>query len=173
MTPIDPIRITVHPTRQLLQLLLHQRPLLEGVIHPLPDIRIQVLVVQRAQRNLPVDPARLRGPDDAPGHDDADVPDAADVRVEPAVGALLAGEGEGEGGGGGVDHVLGDVHGLGQDGAEADAREDVHVVALARGEQAAVVVGEGGEGRARGEEAPPVGVLDGVGEGALGFRGGV
>lgn len=38
-------------------------------------------------------------------------------------------EGVGEGGGGGVDHGLGYCGCLAEDGAEADAGEDVHVVA--------------------------------------------
>ena len=41
----------------------------------------------------------------------------------------MRGEGVGEGGGGGVDHGLGYCGCLAEDGAEADAGEDVHVVA--------------------------------------------
>ena len=70
-----------------------------------------------------------------------------------------------------------------EDGGEADGREDVHVVALLRGECdgfifiAVIVVGGGGlmvgggKRGTRGKETAAVGVLDGVREGAFGFRG--
>lgn len=63
---------------------------------------------------------------------------------------------------------MGDVDGLGEDGAETDAGEDVHVVALT-GLEGLTVVLESREGGARGEEAAALGVLDGVLESALGL----
>ena len=45
------------------------------------------------------------------------------------MGSFAVSEGVGEGGGGGVDHGLRYGCCLAEDGAETDAREDIHVVA--------------------------------------------
>ncbi len=98
----------------------------------------------------------------------------------------------GEGGGGGVDHGLRYSCCLREDGAEADAGEDVHVVACGSRLVWWVTTGWGNffiekglntlswsqdftvvlkviEGATAGKKAFTVGVLDGVFEGAFGF----
>ena len=169
MTPVHAVSNPVDTIRQLLQLLLDQLTFLEWIIHPLLNVRIQVLVTQGTQGNLPIHAALLGRPNHTPRHDNADVPDTADVGIEPAIRVLLGIQRRRQGGRGGIDHILRHIDRLGEDGTEPDAREDVHVVALTGGQEAAVVR-EGGEGRAGGEEAAAVGVANGVLEGALGFR---
>lgn len=147
------------------------------VVHAGFDPVVQVGVAHVAQRRLTVDLVVLGGAHHLAGDHDADLADAGDVRVEQAALNLLGGEGLREGLAGGVDHVVGHAHRLGQDAAQTDTREHVHVVALARvvGAGLALGVGEGhgGEGRARGEEAAAVGVGDGALVVALGLGGGV
>lgn len=157
---------------ELLDLLLDLLALGEGVVHALLDVLGEGLVVHVAEAELAVDASLLGSANDTAGDNDADVADAADVGVEPVLLDLLGQERGREGLSGSVDHGLGDVDGLGEDGAETYTGEDVHVVALAGLESLALVL-DGGEGRARGEEAAALGVLDGVLEGALGLAAGV
>jgi len=148
-----------------------------GVIHVDLDVVIQVLVAHVAQGIFPVDLVRLGGAHDVAGNDDTDFADAGDIRVKQATFDFLGGQGLGEGFTGGVDHVVGDADGLGQDAAQADAGEHVHVVTLAGvvrvGLALGVGEGHGGEGRAGGEETAAISVLDGGLEVALGLGGGV
>jgi len=99
------------------------------IIHAFSNPALQLLIAHSPEPHLAIDAGLLRGTDDAAGDDDADVTDAGDGRVEAALVALGRCERGGEGGGGGVDHGLGDGGCFGEDGAEADAGEDVHVVA--------------------------------------------
>lgn len=89
---------------------------------------------------------------------------------------LLGVEGLGQGRCGNVDHLVGHARGLGQDGAQAQSREDVDVVALVgvvgHGPFAVLDV-DGGKGRARGEDDGAVGPLDGLLKGTLGLGQGV
>ncbi len=127
-----------------------------GIIHTLPNPAVELVVRHSPQPHLAIDAGVLGGADDAVGDFDADVADAGEGRVEGALIALGGQEGGGEGGGGGVDHGLGDGGGFAEDGAEADAGEDVHVVACC---------GRGGElgGWVRG-----VGRREGVGREGVG-----
>ena len=147
------------------------------VVHAGLDVVVQVLVGHVAEGGLAVDLVLLGGAHHVAGNDHADFADAGDIGVEEAALHLLGGQGLGEGFAGGVDHVVGDPDGLGQDATKTDTGEHVHVVALAGvvGVGLALGVGEGhgGEGRAGGEEAAAVGVLDGGLEVALGLGGGV
>ena len=147
------------------------------VIHAGLDPVVQLDVAHSAERSLAVNLVLLGGAHHLAGDNDADLADAGDVRVEEATLELLGGEGLREGFTGGVDHAVGDADGLGQDAAQADTGEDVHVVALAGvvGAGLAGGVGEGAvrEGGAGGEEAAAVGVLDGGLKVTLGLGGGV
>ena len=147
------------------------------VVHAGLDPVVQLDVAHRAQGNLAVHLVLLGSAHHLAGDDDTDLADAGDVRVEQTTLQLLAGEGSGEGSAGGVDHAVCDTDGLGQDAAETDTREDVHVVSLAGvvGAGLAGGVGEGevGEGGAGGEETAAVGVDDGGLEVTLGLGGGV
>lgn len=147
------------------------------VIHAGLDPVVQLDVAQRAERDLAVNLVLLGSAHHLAGNDDANLADAGDVGVEQATLELLSVESGGEGLAGGVDHAVCDADGLGQDAAEADTGEDVHVVTLARvvGAGLAGGVGEGavGEGGAGGEEAAAVGVGDGGLEVTLGLGGGV
>jgi hypothetical protein len=147
------------------------------VIHAGLDPVVQLDVAQRAERDLAVNLVLLGSAHHLAGNDDANLTDAGDVGVEQATLELLSVESGGEGLAGGVDHAVCDADGLGQDAAEADTGEDVHVVALAGvvGAGLASGVGEGavGEGGAGGEEAAAVGVGDGGLEVTLGLGGGV
>lgn len=147
------------------------------VVHAGLDPVVQLDVAQRAERDLAVNLVLLGSAHHLAGDDNADLADAGDVGVEQATLELLAVESGGEGLAGGVDHAVCDADGLGQDAAEANTREDVHVVALAGvvGAGLAGGVGKGavGEGGAGGEEAAAVGVDDGGLEVTLGLGRGV
>lgn len=130
---------------ELLDLVLDNVTLLEGVVHPLADVLLELLVVQAADAELAVNTGGLGGADHTTGDDDADIADATDIGVQPVLVALLRGESGGKSFGRGVDHGLGDVDCARQDGAETDTREDVHVVALAGLEGLALVL-QSGEG---------------------------
>ena len=147
------------------------------VVHAGLDPVVHLDVAHRAERSLAVHLVLLGGAHHLAGDNDADLADAGDVRVEEATLELLGGEGLREGFTGGVDHAVGDADGLGQDAAQADTGEDVHVVALAGvvgvGLASGVGEGAGGEGGTGGEEAAAVGVLDGRLKVTLGLGGGV
>lgn len=145
---------------------------LEGIVHALNDVRIELLVREVAEIDGAVNAILLGSTNDTAGDNNGDLADAADVRVQPAVGNLLLVEGCGKRLGGGVDHVLCDGCGLGENSAETDTGENVHVVALTRGEQLAIVL-HGGEGRAGGEKTAALSVEDSLLECALRLAGGV
>jgi hypothetical protein len=146
--------------------------LLERVVHALPDVLVKLLVAELAQLGGTVDTVLLSGTDDATSDNDGDLTDAADVGVQPAISDLLLVEGGGQGRGGGVDHVLCDGRGLGENGAESDTGENVHVVSLAGCEKAAVVLHRR-EWRSGSKETAALGVEDSLLECALGLAGGV
>ena len=112
-----------------LHLLLHPPRLLHRIIHLRPNPLLQLLIPHPFNTLFAIHARLLRRADNAHSYNDADVADAADFGVEPALGGFVGGERVGEGGGGGVDHGLGYCGCLGEDGAEADAGENVHVVA--------------------------------------------
>lgn len=155
--------------------------------HGIVDVLLDELLQRRIAPLLPLVPLRLRQHADAittsslhdlAGDDQAGVADALDARVDEALVDLVGIERAGEGGGRRVDHVVGDAAGLGEDGAEADAGEDVDVVALVGvvGDGLGAVAGfggEGGKGRPRGEDDGAVGPGHGLLEGALGLGEGV
>lgn len=130
---------------QVANLALQGADLSVRVVHARLDPAVQVGVAHVAQPGLPVDTVGLGGTHHLAGHDDADLADAGDVWVQQAALDLLGGEGLREGFARGVDHVVGDADGFGQDAAEADTWEHVHVVALAGivGAGLALGVGEG------------------------------
>lgn len=147
------------------------------VVHAGLDPVIQVLVRHVAQVGLAVDLVLLRGADHVAGHHDADLADPSDVRVQQTALELLGRQSLGKGLTRGVDHAVRDAHGLGQDAAQTDTREDVHVVTLAGVVSLGFTGGIGerlvGERRTRGEETATVGVGDGAVEVALGLGRGV
>lgn len=157
---------------EFLDLILDLLALGEGVVHALLDVLGQSLVVHVAEAELAVDTSLLGGADDTAGNDNADLTNAADVRVHPVLLDLLGEERLREGLTRDVDHGLGDVDSLGQDGTESNTGEDVHVVALARLKSLTVVL-KSRERRARSEEDTALSVLDGVLEGALRLAAGV
>lgn len=157
---------------ELLDLILDLLTLGEGIVHALLDVLGQGLVVHVTEAELAVNTGLLSSTDDTTSDNNADLTDAANVRVHPVLFNLLGEKRLRESFSRGVDHGLGNVDGLGQDGAETDTGEDVHVVALTRLEGLAVVL-EGREGGARGEEDTTLGVLDGILEGALRLAAGV
>ena len=157
---------------EFLDLILDLLTLGEGVVHALLDVLCQSLVVHVAEAELAVDTSLLGGADNTAGDNNADLTDAADVRVHPVLLDLLWEERLREGLTRGVDHGLSDVDGLGQDGTKSNTGEDVHVVALT-GLKGLAVVLKSRERRARGEEDTALGVLDGVLEGALRLAAGV
>lgn len=136
------------------------------VIHAGLDPGVQAVVVHGAQVGLPVNLGLLGSADDLAGDHDADLTDAGEVGVEETAVDLLSSQGLREGLARGVDHAVGDLDGLGEDGSHTNSGEDVHVVALARvvgaGFAGRVGEGEGLEGGARCEESAAVGVGDGV-----------
>lgn len=123
---IHTVTVTHPPS---LSLLLHPLGLPHRIIHLRPNPLLQILIPHSLDTLFAIHARLLRRADNAHSYNDTDVADAADFGVEPALGGFVGGERVGEGGGGGVDHGLGYCGGLGEDGAEADAREDVHVVA--------------------------------------------
>jgi hypothetical protein len=119
--------------RQAPDLPLHPIRLPIGIIHPHPHPFLQLLVSHTPDPNLSVNAVFLRRPNHTHSHDDRYVADARNVGVEPALLDFCLAKGCCEGGGGGVYHGLGDGHGFGEDGAETDAGEDVHVVSWEEG----------------------------------------
>lgn len=150
----------------------HALPLVEGIVHLLLDVRIELLVAEVSELNNTVDAVLLSSTDDTAGDNDGDVANAADIRVQPAVGDFLLVEGGRQRLGGGIDHVLSNADGLGENGAKTDTREDVHVVALSGSKELAAVL-HGGEGRAGGKEAASLSVGNGLLEVTLRLAGGV
>jgi len=157
---------------KFLDLVLDLLALGEGVVHALLDVLGQSLVVHVAETKLAVNASLLGSADDTAGNNNADLADAADVRVHPVLLDLLGEKRLREGLARGVDHGLSDVDSLGQDGTESNTGEDVHVVALT-GLKSLTVVLKSREGRARSEEDTALSVLDGVLEGALRLAAGV
>ena len=113
--------------RQLPNLLINLLTLGIRIIHPIPDIFLQILIAQMPERQFPIDSILLRRPDHTGRDDDRDVSDSADIGVEPIVADFFFEKGGGEGFSGGVDHVLRYGDGFAEDGAEADAGEDVPI----------------------------------------------
>lgn len=134
------------------------------IVHASPNPVIQLDVAHRAQSDLAIDLVFLGGTHHLAGDDDADLTDASDVGVEQTTLDLLRSQGSRERLARGVDHAVGDTDGLGQNAAQTDTGEDIHVVTLAGvvglGLAGGVGEGEGREGRARGEETTTVGVLN-------------
>lgn len=163
--------------KQVANLTLEGADLGVGVVHAGLDPQVHVGVGHLAETSLTVDVVGLGGADDVAGDNNANLANAGDVRVEQTTLELLGGEGLGKGLTGGVDHAVGDTDGLGQNAAETDTGEDVHVVTLAGVVGAGLTgsVGEGGvgEGRAGGEEAAAIGVGNGGLKVTLGLGGGV
>ena len=147
------------------------------VVHAGLDPVVQIGVAHVAELGLAVDLVLLSRADHVAGDHDADLANAGDVGVQQAALDLLGGQSLGEGLTRGIDHAVCHTDGLGQDAAQTDTGEDIHVVALARVVGAGLTrrVGEGlgGEGRARGEEAATVSVGDGALKVTLGLVGGV
>ena len=129
-----PLRRAIHPIThpKSLHLLLHPPRLLHWIIHLRSNPLLQLLITHALNALFAIHARLLRRADNAHGYYDADVANAGDFGVEPAFKGFVGREGVGEGGGGGVDHGLGYCGCLGEDGAEADAGEDVHVVACRR-----------------------------------------
>lgn len=101
------------------------------------------------------------------GNDDAGVTNALNAGVDETLVNLLSSQGTGQSSGRGVDHLVSDARGLGQDGTETNTGEHVNVVALV-GVVGGVVrlvteLGlDGAERRARGEEDSALGPLNGL-----------
>lgn len=136
------------------------------VVHAGLDVVVQVGVAHLAESSLTVDTVGLGSTHHLAGDDNADLTDASDVGVEQTTLDLLGSQSGGESLTGSIDHAVGDTDGLGQDAAQTDTGEDVHVVTLAgvirAGLAGRVGEGHGGERRAGGEKATTIGVLDGA-----------
>jgi hypothetical protein len=162
---------------EVTDLTLQRADLSVRIVHAGLDPVVQLKVAHGAQSDLAIDLVFLCSAHHLAGDDDADLADASDVRVEETTLELLAGQSGGEGLTGGIDHAVGDTDGLGQDAAQTNTGEHVHVVALAgvvgAGLAGGVAEGEIGEGRAGGEETAAVGVGDGSLEVTFGFGRGV
>jgi len=147
------------------------------IIHTSLDPVIELDVRKRTERDLTINLVFLSGAHHLASDDDRHLADASDIRVQETALEFLAGQSGGQGLAGGVDHAVCHADGLGENAAQTDTGEDVHVVALAGvvGAGFAGGVGEGavGEGGAGSEEAAAVGVLDCCLEVALGLVGGV
>lgn len=102
------LRRTVHTVShpKSLDLRLDPLRLLHRIIHFRSNPLLQLLIVHPLDTLFAIHTGLLRGADNAHGYYDADVADAGDFGVEPALGGLVGKEGVGEGGGGGVDHGL-------------------------------------------------------------------
>jgi len=151
--------------QQVADLTLQGANLSVGVVHAGLDPVVQIGVRHAAEVGLAINLVVLSSTDHLAGDDDADLTDAGDIGVEQTTLNLLSSQGSRERLARGVDHAVGDTDGLGQNAAQTDTREDIHVVTLAGvvGAGLALGVGEGEsrEGRTRGEEATTVSVLDG------------
>ena len=167
---VDVICLAVCLSNEVGNLLAELLAVLERVVHALDDVGIELLVRQVAELRGAVNTVLLGSANDTTSDDNGDFANAADVGVQPAISNLLLVQGCREGLGGGVDHVLCDGGGLGENGTETDTRENVHVVALAGGEELAVVL-QGGEWRAGGEQAAALSVEDSLLECALRLAG--
>lgn len=109
------------------------------------------------------------------GHDSGsnlsrDLANAGKDRVEKTLGTLLGGQGIGTGTSSRVDQTVADGGRLGQDTAQAETREDVHVVALARcTDNTGGGISVLGESSARSENDLALGVDHGLLKRALGL----
>lgn len=140
------------------------------VVHLGLDVRDKSLVIHTNNLRVAGKPVRLGSTDDTKGDTSADVTDAVDTWVQETVVTLLLSQGSGEGLGGGIDHVLVDQAGLGDDGAHTDTWEDIHVVSLTGFVLLAVLWrGVGWEWRSRSEEDLLVGADHGLLEGTFGL----
>jgi hypothetical protein len=157
--------------------LLNRKRLKDGIV----DVRFDVLLEGRVAPLLPLNPLLFGQHTDTittgtlhhlARNDEAGVADALNARVDETLVDLISVEAAGEGGGRCVDHVVGYAAGLGENGTQADTREDVDVVALVGVVGNGVVARldrEAVERRARGKDDGAVGPVDGLLEGALGL----
>lgn len=110
---------------------------------------------------------------DLASDDQASVTHALNARVDETLVDLVGVQRGGKRGSRCVNHVVGDLGGLGENGTETKTGEDVDVVALVGvvGDGLALLGldGDGVEGGSRGEEDGAVGPLDGLLESALGL----
>ena len=109
MRPPRPLRRAIHTVSHTksFNLLLHPISLLHRIIHLRPNPLLQLLIPHALNTLFAIHARLLRRANNAHSYDDADVADAGDFGVEPALGGFVGSEGVGEGGGGGVDHGLG------------------------------------------------------------------
>lgn len=135
------------------------------VVHASLDPSVEAVVAHGTQVGLTVHLGLLRCADDLAGDHDTDLTDPGQVRVEESAVDLLSRQGLREGLARGVNHAVGNLDGLGQDGSHTNTGEDIHVVALAgvvdTGLSGGVGEREGLERGARGKEGTTVSVLDG------------
>lgn len=150
---------------QVADLTLEFADLSVGVVHAGLDPVLQIGIRHVAEVGLAVNLVVLGSTNDLAGDNDANLTNAGDVRVEQTTLKLLGGQSGRQRLAGGVDHAISDTDGLGQNAAQTDTGEDIHVVTLAGvvGLGLASGVGESavGEGRTGGEEAATISVLDG------------
>lgn len=73
----------------------------------------------------------LRLPDDTQRNPRTEIPDTSQAWIHESSGTFLGIQGRGEGDGCSFDHAVRDLARSGEDRAEADAGEDVHIIALA------------------------------------------
>mmetsp|Transcript_1507 Transcript_1507/g.4866 ORF Transcript_1507/g.4866 Transcript_1507/m.4866 type:complete len:223 (-) Transcript_1507:1378-2046(-) len=134
----------------------HQRDV-AGVVHLAPHEALERGAVgQLLLGELGADPLRHRLLDDVTRDRVAHLPDARDVGEGAPVGNLLRRHRVDARDGRGVEHPVGDLLHSRDRGGEADAGEDVHVVALGRDEGAPVGQRHGREGGAGGDDGAAV-----------------
>jgi len=138
------------------------------IIHRLLDEFVEFLVIKPLEVLLSVEITSLRSTDDLTSDNDRNFTDSAEIRVQPPLCLLLVVDRLCKASGRGVDHVLGNMGGLAEDGSEADTREDIHVVALTGDVLNAVVV-VGWEWRTRSKNDLSVSPLHGLLECAFGL----
>lgn len=145
------------------------------------DLALDVLGQGDIAPLLPLVPLRLgQGADALPpgglhhltSHNNAGLADALDAWVNETLVDLLCVQRAGQSGGGLVDHGVGDLCRLCEDGTQTDAREDVDIVSLVGvvcDSMVRSLDGVGAERRARGKDDTALGPVDGLLEGALGL----
>jgi hypothetical protein len=152
----------------ILKSVLHNLQFLEWIIHPLPDVFVQLSVSQMPDGQFSINAILLGGTDDSPGNHDRHITNTGDVWVKQLMLSLFGSQRLGEVRARGVNHVLSDIDSLAENGTETNTREDVHIVALAWVQSLSLVF-QVGEWRARSKEATAFGGFNGFFECAFGF----
>lgn len=119
----------MHAVHEPLHLLLDSLRLNSRIIHLAPHPFLQLFIAHTLNALFAIHARFLRSSNDAHSNNDTDISYAGDFGVQPTLVDFRRGEGGAERGSGGIDHGLRYFCCFGEDGAETDAGEDVHVVA--------------------------------------------